>query len=81
MSARAGQIMEKMAKREPEICSRILSAFDGMAEDPLAGKPLSGELKGMHSWRVGSYRIIYSIFRDVMRVLIVDVGHRREIYR
>ncbi|MBV9470137.1 MAG: type II toxin-antitoxin system RelE/ParE family toxin [Abitibacteriaceae bacterium] len=33
------------------------------------------------SVRVGDYRIIYSIEDDVLRVLIIDIGHRRDIYR
>ena len=31
--------------------------------------------------RVGDYRIVYQIQDDVLLVLVVNVGHRREIYR
>jgi mRNA interferase RelE/StbE len=31
--------------------------------------------------RVGDYRIIYTIEDDVLRVLVVRVGHRRDVYR
>jgi mRNA interferase RelE/StbE len=30
--------------------------------------------------RVGDYRIIYKIEDDVLIVLVIDVGHRRDIY-
>jgi mRNA interferase RelE/StbE len=41
------------------------------------------KLKGRDAWRirVGDYRIVYEIHDDVLLVLVVDVGHRREIYR
>ena len=31
--------------------------------------------------RVGDYRIIYAIYDDRLLVLVIDVGHRREVYR
>ena len=53
----------------------------------LAGQPRpSGAKKfvgGAGEWRVrtGDYRIVYEIHDDVLLVLVVAVGHRREIYR
>jgi len=31
--------------------------------------------------RVGDYRIIYTIEDDVLRVIVVRAGHRRDVYR
>jgi mRNA interferase RelE/StbE len=45
------------------------------------GKPLVGELEGLHSARRGSYRIIYEIIEDETVVLIHRVQHRRDVYR
>ena len=45
------------------------------------GKPLLGELEGLHSARRGDYRIIYEIFDDEQTVLIHRVHHRRDVYR
>lgn len=45
-----------------------------------AGKPLSGE-SGFWRYRVGDYRILVSIEDEVLLVLVVDVDHRRQIYR
>ncbi|MBC2596104.1 type II toxin-antitoxin system RelE/ParE family toxin [Ruficoccus amylovorans] len=44
------------------------------------GKPLKGGLKGLWRYRVGDYRIISQIKDDEMMVLIIKVGHRRNIY-
>lgn len=43
------------------------------------GKPLRQSLKGYRSLRVGDYRIVYRIEREV--VLIVALRHRRDVYR
>ena len=70
-----------MAEREPALYQRVASALDDLQRDPYQGKPLKGELKGRYSYRVGSYRIIYLIHQQQLRVLVIDIGHRRDIYR
>jgi len=45
------------------------------------GKPLLGELEGLHAARRGDYRIIYEIVEDDQVVLIHRVQHRRDAYR
>ncbi len=49
--------------------------------DPFLGKPLKDNLKGKYSFRVGSYRIIYSVHKHEITVYVLDIGHRREIYQ
>ena len=44
------------------------------------GKPLSGNLSGLWRYRVGDYRIISKIEEDVFTILIIKVGHRKDIY-
>ena len=42
------------------------------------------KLKGIRETyriRVGDYRVLYQVQDDLPRVIIVDIGHRREIYR
>ena len=60
---------------------RIRAALHSVAEDPHQGKPLKLTLKGKWSYRVGVYRIIYSIDGKVLTVYVLDIGHRRNIYR
>lgn len=51
-------------------------------EDPRRfGEPLVGDLKGLWRYRTGDYRIVASIEEDRLVVLVVTVGHRREVYR
>lgn len=47
------------------------------------GKPLSGELKGYWRLRIKDYRVIYKIIEEVIEVLIIKIGIRRdeEVYK
>jgi mRNA interferase RelE/StbE len=44
------------------------------------GKSLLREKKGLWRYRVGDYRIICNINNNELLVLVIDVGHRRDIY-
>ena len=56
--------------------------IDALAENPRPHgvETLEGE-KGLHRVRVGDYRIIYQIRDDALVVLVVRIGHRRDVYR
>ena len=45
------------------------------------GKALKGELNEYWRYRVGDYRIIAEINDDEVLILVIEVGHRRDIYR
>jgi mRNA interferase RelE/StbE len=67
--------LDKAARR------RILTAIEALAGNP---RPAGcKKLAGQESWRirVGDYRVVYEIHDQVLLVLVVDIGHRREIYR
>jgi len=60
---------------------RLLTAIDRLCESPLAGSALKGEFEGLRRLRVGRYRIVYEWQRQELVVLIVRVGHRKDVYR
>ena len=45
------------------------------------GKPLRGEKKDLWRYRVGDYRLICDIQDDRVVVLVLEVGHRKDVYR
>ena len=50
-------------------------------EDPRrTGHPLTGELQGLWRYRVGRYRIIAEIIDSRLVIVVVEVGHRKNIY-
>ncbi|MFT5206576.1 MAG: mRNA interferase RelE/StbE [Candidatus Omnitrophota bacterium] len=81
LSREAEHTLDLMHKREPILFKRVVQAIDQLERDPHQGKLLKGVLKGRYSYRVGSYRIIYTIQRSKLIVQIIDIGHRRDIYR
>jgi mRNA interferase RelE/StbE len=62
--------------------ARIRKAIEQkLVHNPIEfGKPLQYSLKGLRRLRVGDYRIIFQVETDGKTVLIVKIGHRREIY-
>ena len=54
--------------------------LDGLENPRIKGKALVGNLAGAWRYRVGNYRIIARIEDDRLVILVVSVGHRREIY-
>ena len=76
----------ELDKLDPQVARRILSfLFDRVAklDDPRSiGESLKGsKLGAFWKYRVGDYRIVASIEDDALRVLVVRVGNRRELYR
>lgn len=60
----------------------IETILGSIAENPYrAGKPLRGELEGLHSARRGEFRVIYEIDDETLTVLVHRATHRRGAYR
>ena len=71
----------QLRKLDPAARRRVQAAIELLAEQPRpsGAKKLTG---GEGEWRVrtGDYRIIYEIHDQVLVLLVVTIGHRREIY-
>lgn len=78
--------VRELDKLDPQVARRILKfLFERIAplDDPRSiGEALKGsELGVFWKYRVGDYRIISSIEDGLMRILVVRIGNRREVYR
>lgn len=58
----------------------IAKNLEGTATPRMFGKSLKGNLKNYWRYRVGDYRIIAEIDDDEIRIIIVEIGHRKDIY-
>ena len=58
----------------------LVSIIKELGSDPLLGKPLTRELAGKYSIKVGVYRLIYKLDRKDKIVYIITVGHRSTVY-
>ena len=69
--------LKRIDKNQTE---RILGKIDEELPDKAESFPvLSGKFSGLRKFRVGDYRVIYSIIGDT--ALILRISHRREAYR
>lgn len=68
-------------KLAPDTQRQVMRVLESLRENPFP--PGVKKLAGMDLYRVrsGDYRIVYGVERKVLQVLVVKVGHRREIYR
>jgi len=80
------QILPKAARQikalSVEVRQDISLMIQSLANEPrpIGVKKLSGE-KDIYRVRVGNYRVLYRIIDKVLVVVVVSVGHRREVYR
>lgn len=66
---------KKVRARALEVVENIL------ATDPYQGKPLTGTYQGLHRFRVGDYRIVYSIEHEKLTIFVLRIRHRKDAYR
>ena len=59
---------------------RLFKAIDAIKIRPYIGKKLKGKFSGAFSLRVWPYRIIYTIDKSKITVIILDIGHRQGVY-
>lgn len=71
-----------LARMDPVIRRRIVAAIDALATDPEppGSRPLKG-MQGVLRTRVGDYRIVYTVLHDKLLVDVIDIDHRKDIYR
>ncbi|GAB6058499.1 type II toxin-antitoxin system RelE family toxin [Desulfonatronum parangueonense] len=74
----AAKTLENIPKSDRR---RIIEAIDLLRNNPGAGSVLKGEFSGLRRVRVGLYRVVYEIQDARLTVLVVRIGHRREVYR
>lgn len=79
LSTRAEKQLRKLDK---QIVRRILSFLKTKVEpDPKSmGKYLKGNFSDLWSYRVGDYRLICTFEDDRLIILVLEIGHRREVY-
>ena len=74
---------ERQLRKLPRALQRrILNKTDTLAIDPLPHgvEKLSGE-SDLWRIRIGDYRVIYHLRHKQLLVLVLKIGHRREVYR
>jgi mRNA interferase RelE/StbE len=73
----------EIRKLDRPIQERILKKLDDLEQEPRPNgvEKLAGGSEARYRVRVGDFRIVYRIDDDVLTVLVLKVGNRKEIYR
>jgi mRNA interferase RelE/StbE len=78
----APRTRRELRKLSSVVRKRVLDKIDSLADNPF---PYGyTEIKGSQNYyrvKVGNYRIIYTVEHGELLILVVHIGHRREIYR
>lgn len=78
LSERARRDLTRLARKYMDA---VIAGIDALANEPLSGKPLRGDVEGFRSLRIGSYRIVYTFDERRGRIDVRWVRHRKEAYR
>lgn len=79
--ARALKELRKLSTTaQREIITFLDQRIAGKSNPRSFGKALKADLAGLWRYRVGHYRILCQIQNENLLVLVVAVGHRRDIY-
>ena len=74
-------VQKELDRLPDDVLRRILARLAQLETVP---RPADvKKLKGRDAWRmrVGDYRVIYEIHDRQLQILVITVGHRREVYR
>jgi mRNA interferase RelE/StbE len=77
----APKVEQALHQLDGAVRKRIVSRIEALEQEPRPSGCV--KLSGAELWRirVGDYRVVYSIEDQRLTVLVVRVGHRREVYR
>ncbi|GIK60640.1 MAG: type II toxin-antitoxin system RelE/ParE family toxin [Ignavibacteriota bacterium] len=73
--------IKSFEKVNPDVIKNLRVAIEKLKSQPDLGKQLTGPLKGLRSLRIGDYRIIYKKEKEVFVILVITIGHRKEVYK
>lgn len=78
------QVLKFLKKLDHTSQERILDYLEKISasKDPESfGKPLSANLAGFWRYRIGDYRVICDVRKKELVVLVIDIGHRSNVYK
>jgi mRNA interferase RelE/StbE len=74
-------VQKELNRLPDDILHRVLARLTELQATPRP--PDVKKLKGRDAWRirVGDYRVVYEIHDRALQILVITVGHRRQVYR
>jgi len=78
------KILKKIAKPPRKEKERLVQSIDSLAEEPRpkgCKKLKRNRTPSCYRIRSGNYQVVYSIQDEVLLILVVEVGHRKDVYQ
>lgn len=78
----AAGVAKDLRSLPKELRERALNIVEEiLAKDPRAGKPLKGPYRGLWKYRIGDYRIIYTIEKSRLVIFVLRIRNRKDVYQ
>ncbi len=79
-------VLSRIAEKDLEKVNKkykphIFAALFDLKKEPDLGKKLQGKFGDCYSLRIGTYRIIYKIYKAKLNILIIRIGPRQGVYK
>ena len=75
-------VFKDLKKIDKKACKKLLDKIElDLSRSPGKDKSLAGIFKGLYSYRVGSYRVIYAIASKQKIILVLKIANRKDVYR
>jgi mRNA interferase RelE/StbE len=74
---KAKEFLKKLKSGEQR---SLLDRIEKLKDNPYLGKRLAGNLFGLWKLRIDKYRVLYRIINDKLIIIVLDIGHRKNIY-
>ena len=76
-----GKVRKSLTRLPGNVYRRVSDAIEGLREEPRP--PGCRKLSDREGWRlrIGNYRVIYEIDDEARVITVLQVGHRRDVYR
>lgn len=80
-SEKALKALKKLDKHKQKFIVTYMDNIEKLEEPRARGKALSANLKGFWRYRASDYRIICEIIDDELIICVIDIDHRKQIYK
>lgn len=67
-------------KLDRPLKGQVDKALERISIAPFSGKPLRGDLKGIFSERVSTFRVLYKVKKSEIEILVLTIEHRKSVY-
>lgn len=80
ITARAEKSLKSISYLAKQRIEKFIDQLESVENPRATGKSLQGEFKGLWRYRVGDYRLVCDIQDSELTILVIHIGHRKDIY-